>query len=62
MERGTCARGLRASIEESLLNVMYDVPSRGDIAKVVVTAETITEHSAPTLIERTDESKKKKSA
>ena len=34
MERGTGARGLRAIIEEVLLNVMYDVPSRGDIAKV----------------------------
>jgi len=62
MERGTGARGLRAIIEESLLNVMYDVPSRGDVAKVVVTAEVITDHLVPTLIERTDESKKKKSA
>ena len=62
MERGTGARGLRAIIEESLLNVMYDVPSRGDVAKVVVTAEVITDHMVPTLIERTDESKKKKSA
>jgi ATP-dependent Clp protease ATP-binding subunit ClpX len=62
MERGTGARGLRAIIEESLLNVMYDVPSRGDIAKVVVTAEVITDHMVPTLIERTDETKKKKSA
>ena len=62
MERGTGARGLRAIIEESLLNVMYDVPSRGDVAKVVVTAEVITDHLVPTLIERADESKKKKSA
>ena len=34
MERGTGARGLRAIIEEVLLHVMYDVPSRGDVAKV----------------------------
>ena len=34
MERGTGARGLRAIIEEVLLHVMFDVPSRGDIAKV----------------------------
>ena len=33
MERGTGARGLRAIIEEVLLHVMYDVPSRGDIAQ-----------------------------
>ena len=36
MERGTGARGLRAIIEEVLLHVMYDVPSRGDVAKVIV--------------------------
>ena len=41
MERGTGARGLRAIIEEVLLHVMYDVPSRGDVAKVVVTRETV---------------------
>ena len=34
MERGTGARGLRAIIEEVLLQIMYDVPSRGDVAKV----------------------------
>ncbi|MCW2759205.1 MAG: ATP-dependent Clp protease ATP-binding subunit ClpX, partial [Nocardioidaceae bacterium] len=61
MERGTGARGLRAIIEESLLNVMYEVPSRGDVEKVIVTAETITHQVPPTLIER-DEEKKKKSA
>ena len=58
MERGTGARGLRAIIEETLLNVMYEVPSRGDIAKVVVTAEVVTDHVAPTLIERTEAEKK----
>ncbi|RLV49706.1 ATP-dependent Clp protease ATP-binding subunit ClpX [Nocardioides mangrovicus] len=62
MERGTGARGLRAIIEEALLNVMYDVPSRGDIEKVIVTAEVVTDHVAPTLVERSDEAKKKKSA
>ena len=38
MERGTGARGLRAIIEEVLLHVMYDVPSRADVGKVIVTA------------------------
>ena len=42
MERGTGARGLRAIIEEVLLHVMYDVPSRGDVAKVIVTGEVVT--------------------
>jgi ATP-dependent Clp protease ATP-binding subunit ClpX len=35
--RGTGARGLRAILEEVLLNVMYDVPSRDDIAQVIIT-------------------------
>ncbi len=34
--RGTGARGLRAILEEVLLNVMYDVPGRTDLAKVVL--------------------------
>ena len=62
MERGTGARGLRAIIEEVLLHVMYDVPSRGDIAKVIVTREVVFDEVAPTLIPRESEAKKKKSA
>src|ERR1044072_1444986 len=52
MERGTGARGLRAIIEEVLLHVMYDVPSRGDIAKVIVTREVVFDEVSPTLIPR----------
>ncbi|HSU03803.1 MAG TPA: ATP-dependent Clp protease ATP-binding subunit ClpX [Nocardioides sp.] len=62
LERGTGARGLRAIIEEVLLYVMYDVPSRGDVAKVIVTRETVEDEVAPTLILRESEAKKKKSA
>ncbi|MCW2784972.1 MAG: clpX [Marmoricola sp.] len=62
MERGTGARGLRAIIEEVLLNVMYDVPSRGDIGKVVVTGEVVSDNVNPTLIPREPEKKAKKSA
>ena len=62
MERGTGARGLRAIIEEVLLHVMYDVPSRGDISKVVVTREVVDDDVAPTLVPRESEAKKKKSA
>ena len=62
MERGTGARGLRAIIEEVLLNVMYDVPSREDIGKVVVTGEVVSDNVNPTLVPREDEPKKKKSA
>jgi ATP-dependent Clp protease ATP-binding subunit ClpX len=62
MIRGTGARGLRAIIEEVLLHVMYDVPSRGDIAKVVVNAEVVNDNVNPTLVPREPEAKKKKSA
>ncbi|HEU5455105.1 MAG TPA: ATP-dependent Clp protease ATP-binding subunit ClpX, partial [Nocardioides sp.] len=62
MERGTGARGLRSIIEEVLLHVMYDVPSRGDIGKVIVTREVVADEVAPTLVPREPESKKKKSA
>jgi ATP-dependent Clp protease ATP-binding subunit ClpX len=62
MMRGTGARGLRAIIEEVLLHVMYDVPSRQDIAKVVVNAEVVNDNVNPTLVPREPEAKKKKSA
>ncbi|GAB2881768.1 ATP-dependent Clp protease ATP-binding subunit ClpX [Nocardioides pacificus] len=62
LERGTGARGLRAIIEEVLLLVMYEVPSRGDVAKVIVTGDVVTDDVAPTLVLRQDETKKKKSA
>ena len=41
IQRGTGARGLRAIMEEVLLPVMYEIPSRDDVAKVVVTTETV---------------------
>jgi ATP-dependent Clp protease ATP-binding subunit ClpX len=62
MERGTGARGLRAIIEEVLLNVMYDVPSREDVAKVVVTGEVVSDNVNPTLVPRQPDAKKRKSA
>jgi ATP-dependent Clp protease ATP-binding subunit ClpX len=50
--RGTGARGLRAILEEVLLSVMYEVPSREDVAKVVVTREVVRENVNPTLVPR----------
>jgi len=41
---------------------MYDVPSRADIGKVIVTDEVVTDGVAPTLVPRETETKKKKSA
>jgi ATP-dependent Clp protease ATP-binding subunit ClpX len=51
--RGTGARGLRAIMESVLLAVMYEVPSRSDIAKVIVTPESITDGATPTFVQRT---------
>ena len=51
--RGTGARGLRAIMESVLLAVMYEVPSRSDISKVIVTPESITEGATPTFVQRT---------
>jgi ATP-dependent Clp protease ATP-binding subunit ClpX len=62
LERGTGARGARAILEEVLLHVMYDVPSRTDVGKVIVTEEVVTSEGAPTLVLRESEAKKKKSA
>jgi len=50
--RGTGARGLRAILEEVLLSVMYDVPSRKDVAKVVITRESVLEGVNPTIVPR----------
>lgn len=50
--RGTGARGLRAILEEVLLPVMYDVPSRSDVAKVVITERTVQENVNPTIVAR----------
>ncbi len=48
--RGTGARGLRAIIEEVLLSVMYEVPSREDVAQVIITRESVEQHVNPTIV------------
>ncbi|WP_216216142.1 ATP-dependent Clp protease ATP-binding subunit ClpX [Amycolatopsis aidingensis] len=50
--RGTGARGLRAIMEEVLQPVMYDIPSRDDVAKVVITEQTVRENVNPTIVSR----------
>ncbi|MDQ4024490.1 MAG: ATP-dependent Clp protease ATP-binding subunit ClpX, partial [Actinomycetota bacterium] len=55
MLRGTGARGLRAILEEVLLNVMYDLPSREDVGKCVINREVVLERVNPTLVPRTKE-------
>ena len=51
----TGARGLRTVLEDTLLDVMYEIPSRGDVKKCVVTGESIRERQSPLLLTRTGE-------
>jgi ATP-dependent Clp protease ATP-binding subunit ClpX len=50
--RGTGARGLRAIMEEVLLNVMYELPSRQDVHKCVIDREVVLSGVNPTLVPR----------
>ena len=50
--RATGARGLRAILEEVLLNVMYEMPGRTDVAKVVVDVDAVTGVGTPTVVPR----------
>ncbi|WP_449373020.1 ATP-dependent Clp protease ATP-binding subunit ClpX [Arthrobacter psychrolactophilus] len=50
LDRGTGARGLRAILEEVLQPVMFDLPSRADIATVVITSDVVGKKAEPTLI------------
>ncbi|UVE94731.1 ATP-dependent Clp protease ATP-binding subunit ClpX [Dietzia sp. B32] len=60
--RGTGARGLRAIMEEVLLPVMYDIPGRDDVARVVVTGETVRDNVLPTIVPFSDEEPRERSA
>ena len=61
--RGTGARGLRAILEEVLMNTMYELPSLDDIGECVITADVVREKVNPTLVPRAEEpSKRKRSA
>jgi ATP-dependent Clp protease ATP-binding subunit ClpX len=51
--RETGARGLRSIIESALMNVMFELPSRRDVTKCVVTREVIEKHIEPTLVTST---------
>ncbi len=64
VKRNTGARGLRSVLEERMLEVMYDLPSRTDVTKCVVTKEVIVSGSAPVLVtaERKPQRKKEETA
>ena len=50
IDRGTGARSLRAIIEELMLDIMFDLPSRDDVLEVVITRECVEHKTAPILI------------
>ncbi len=56
--RGTGARGLRAILEEVLQQVMFEVPSRDDVARVVITREVVLDNVNPTLVPRDAQDKR----
>jgi ATP-dependent Clp protease ATP-binding subunit ClpX len=52
LNRGTGARGLRAILEEVLLNTMYELPGRTDVAKVIVDVDAVVSKADPTIVPR----------
>ena len=62
IKRGTGARGLRAIMEETLLSVMYEVPSRLDVERVIVTPECVLNHAHPEYVLRAGGASSKRSS
>jgi ATP-dependent Clp protease ATP-binding subunit ClpX len=62
MKRGTGARGLRAVLEESMLDLMFDIPSRLDVVGCTMTRESIGEGAPPILTYRGERERRKKEA
>jgi ATP-dependent Clp protease ATP-binding subunit ClpX len=54
LRQRTGARGLRTIIEDVLLDVMYEIPSRGDVKKVIINGDVINTHSKPLLVTRSE--------
>lgn len=50
VKRGTGARGLRAILEKTMTNIMFDLPTRDDVREVVITKECITEDRPPLVV------------
>ena len=58
LAKGTGARGLRAILEDLMLDVMYEIPSREGVGTCLVTADTVRGHERPMLIEKKKSEKK----
>ncbi len=50
MDRKTGARGLRSILEDTLLDIMYEIPSRDDIKKIIINKETVIDKLPPKMI------------
>jgi ATP-dependent Clp protease ATP-binding subunit ClpX len=50
MQRKTGARGLRAIIEETMLHIMYDIPSHPNVRKILITEETVVKRDEPQMV------------
>jgi ATP-dependent Clp protease ATP-binding subunit ClpX len=50
LKRGTGARGLRAILEHTMTDIMFDLPSRDDVREVVITRESVTDNQAPLVV------------
>ncbi|MFA4945382.1 MAG: ATP-dependent Clp protease ATP-binding subunit ClpX [Lentisphaeria bacterium] len=57
-EKGTGARGLRTILESLMLDIMYDVPSRDDVAACMIDAEVVRGHALPKLTLRAQPSRR----
>ncbi|MBP8987619.1 MAG: ATP-dependent Clp protease ATP-binding subunit ClpX, partial [Spirochaetes bacterium] len=55
IERETGARGLRSVLEEIMLDLMYEIPSKKTIAKVVINDDVVLHRKPPEIIQRTTE-------
>jgi ATP-dependent Clp protease ATP-binding subunit ClpX len=53
-KRQTGARGLRAVMEETMLHIMYDIPSRQNVRKVIISEDTIVKHVEPEMVVQRD--------
>ncbi|HHX77285.1 MAG TPA: ATP-dependent Clp protease ATP-binding subunit ClpX, partial [Firmicutes bacterium] len=62
IKRGTGARGLRAILEKALLEVMYELPSRDNIEKCIITREVIQNNENPILVTADKRKKKEETA
>lgn len=55
IDRNTGARGLRSIIEDVMRDIMFDLPSRQDVVKVVINKECVTKHTAPEYMLQSDQ-------